>query len=566
VVKNHGEDKIYGKTKTELNEKSRLNKPNSFVSGVLVLTISNLLVKMAGLLFKIPMNYIVGDTGMGYYNSAYSVYSFFYMLSTSGLPIAISVMVSENRAQAKLTAAKAVYRIALIIFVLTGLAVCLLMFFGASPLARLIKSDRSYISIAVIAPTMLFICISSAIRGYFQGCGNMVPTAVSQLIEAVGKLLVGIAAASYAIGKGYEIHIIAAYAASGLTIGSIGGWIYLALARIIRRDKDLMSDNLNIINDRPQTKDVIARFIKISLPVTLSSSVMSLTNMIDTALIQRILQGSGMTEEAAATLFGNYTSLAVPMFNLPPVFVYPIAYSLVPAISSSLAAADYQKAREKTEASLRYSFIIGLPCALGMAVLADQILCLFYKESSAHLASPLLTCLAPSSFFVCILAVTNSVLQGSGKEKLPVISMLCGAVVKCVSSVVLLEHFGIIGAPLSTFICYLVVTVINMAFVAKHIGIELTFVKSLLKPLVSSFGCCAAAAFTYDMTAEYIGSKLSCAIAIIAAVGIYMFLILFSGAVTKNEIMAILGNNKKDFDNRKDNKIEYKRTQEQTQN
>lgn len=547
MVRDHDEDKIYRTNEKHRLEKTREFKSNSFVSGVLILTISNLLVKMAGLLFKIPMNYIVGDTGMGYYNSAYSVYTFFYMLSTSGLPIAISVMVSENRSKGKIAAAKLVYRIALILFIVLGLGACILMVGGASSLAGLIKSDGADLSIAVIAPTMFFICISSAIRGYFQGCGNMVPTAISQLIEAIGKLVIGVAAASYAIRQGYGISVIAAYAASGLTIGSIGGWIYLAGAKLVRRDRDLMDGDSLLKNDSgiarevPKKSEILARFVKISLPVTLSSSVMSLTNMIDTALIQRILQSSGMTEETAATLYGNYTSLAVPMFNLPPVFVYPIAYSLVPAISAALASKNIEEARVKTEVSLRYAVMIGLPCALGMSVLADPILCLFYKESSAHLASPLLTYLAPSSFFVCILAVTNSVLQGSGKEKLPVISMLCGAVVKCVSSVVLLNRFGIVGAPISTFICYLTVTVMNITFVAKTVGIELAFVKTLFKPLAASLLCAFTAASVYNLLQPLIGIRIACAAAILMAVAVYAGVILVTGAVTREEIRALIG-------------------------
>lgn len=199
--------------------KERKKSANTFLSGVIILTVSNLLVKMAGLLFKIPMNYIVGDTGMGYYNSAYSIYTLFYMLSTSGLPVALSVMVSEKRAVGETASAKLVYRIALGLFFAVGTVVCCVMIFASEPLAELIRSEKSSLSIAVAAPTMFFICVSSAVRGYFQGCGNMLPTAVSQLIEAVGKLVIGIAAASYAIRMGYEIHIVAAYAVSGLTLG-----------------------------------------------------------------------------------------------------------------------------------------------------------------------------------------------------------------------------------------------------------------------------------------------------------------------------------------------------------
>ncbi|MBQ8369896.1 MAG: polysaccharide biosynthesis protein [Clostridia bacterium] len=513
---------------------------SAFVSGVLILTVSNLLTKLAGLLFKIPMNYIVGDTGMGYYNSAYSIYTFFYMLATSGLPVALSVMVSENRSSGNVTGAKTVYRAAMTLFAIGGLLTAGIMIFASDDLAGMIRSDKSALSVMIAAPTMFFISVASAVRGYFQGCGNMFPTAVSQLIEAIGKLVIGIAAAMYAIRMGYSVHVIAAYAVSGLTLGSLAGMIYLLTAKFIRRDRDLMPDDLQLRSEKQPLGDILRRFLKISLPVTISASVMSLTNMIDTAMIQRVLRLSGMTEEAAATLYGNYTSLAVPMFNLPPVLVYPIAYSLLPAAAASFASGRTEEARERIETSLRYAVIIGLPCALGLTVLADPILCLLYKAESAHLASPLLTLLAPSSFFVCILAVTNSILQSCGEERKPVISMLAGAAVKLISSRILLAHMGIAGAPVSTFLCYLTVTVLNFAFVVKSTGIRLGLNRIFLRPLISASLCALTASVSFQLLAESVGGKTACMCAILTAAAVYVLCLMLTKAVEPDEIRAVI--------------------------
>jgi len=537
------------------------NKSHTFVSGVLILTVSGLLVKIAGLLFKIPMNYIVGDTGMGYYNSAYSVYTLFYMLSTSGLPVAMSVMISEKRSVGRIKAAKLIYKIALWVFLVIGLGISLFMLLCPGTLASLIRSEKSALSIAYAAPTVFFICVASAIRGYFQGCGNMVPTAVSQLIEAVGKLVFGVLASAYAVRMGYGVHIVAAYGVAGLTVGSFFGTVYLLIVKRRRGDRDLACGHTLAgfrESDGAKTADILKRFVKISFPITVSASVMSLTSMIDTALIQRILISSGMTEETAATLYGNYTSLAVPMFNLPPVLVYPIAYALVPAISAAFAAGERNVAAEKIQSSLRYAVIIGLPCALGLTVLADPILCLFYKEASAHMAAPLLVCLAPSSFFVCILAVTNSVLQACGQEKKPVVSMLVGALVKCVSSVFLLSEFGISGAPISTFMCYFAVTVINFAFVVKHTGIRLRFRETFLTPLLGSVLSSTTALVGYKFLSGYLEGEVCCVVSILLAAIVYAGFIYFSGAVDKDEILALLGRmiNKKGK-----RKLEYSRTE-----
>lgn len=538
------------------------HKTHSFFSGVVILAVSNLLVKCAGLMFKIPMNYIIGDTGMGYYNSAYSVYTFLYMLSTSGLPVAISVMVSENRSLGRSHSATRVLRIALAIFGVIGAATSAVMLFASDALCDLIGSERSAYSLMTIAPTMLFICISSAYRGYFQGCGNMVPTAVSQLIEAIFKLVLGVSAATYAIRSGYSIEVVAAYAVSGLTLGAFAGMIYLMAYRMIRRDSALAT--LEAAETSDDRSDILRRFIKISLPVTVSASVMSLTGMIDTALIQRVLQSSGMSEEMAATLFGNYTSLAVPMFNLPPVLVYPIAYSLVPIVASAFAAEKRERAAGAVEASIRTAVIIGLPCALGMSVLAEPILCLFYKEASATIAAPLLSCLAPSSLFVCILAVTNSILQGCGREKLTVISMLAGAVLKTVSGYVLIGRLGIIGAPISTFLCYLAVTLLNFVFVVRTCGVKFSLTGTFLKPLLASVLCAAAAYFSNCIFIPHVGEKLACVLAVILAAAVYAVAVLAMRAVTLDEIKYLIGARRIGKETKNDGK--NKRAQKQIKN
>jgi len=523
IFRKHDRNTITGRENIPKNEGSSLG---GIAGGVAVLTVSNLLVKAAGLLFKIPMNHIIGDSGMGYYGSAYSVYTFFYMLATSGLPIAVSVMVAERRAGGRIVSAKLVYRLALAIFVLIGSATSAFMLFGADTLAGAVGSEKSAMCIMTAAPTMLFVCAAGALRGYFQGCGNMVPTAVSQLIEAVGKLGIGITAALYAISRGYAIHIVAAYAVSGLTVGSLLGAVYLLAVRIIRGDRDLVTDS-SIDYRSERIRDILRHFCRISLPVTISASVMSLTNMLDTAMIQRILTDS-MTAEEAAAVYGNYTSLAVPMFNLPPVFVYPIAYALVPKV----AAAVSEERSRQVENALRYAVAVALPCTLGLTVLADPILCLLYSDASAHTASPLLVCLAPSSFFVCMLAVTNSVLQACGQERKPVVSMICGGAVKCVAGVILLREYGIAGAPVSTFLCYLTATVLNFAFTAKSCRIKLNFPRVFLRPLAAGVSCA--------LTALLCEPVVGCIPAIIAAAAVYGAVLLITGAVTGNEIRAVL--------------------------
>ena len=524
-------------------------KKRSMAAGVALLTVSNLLVKAAGLLFKIPMNRAVGDAGMGYYNAAYSIYALFYMISTAGLPVALSVTVAEARSGGNVRGARQIARRAGIFFLLFGGACSALMFFGAGPLCALIRSENAEAAVRVAAPAVLLISVSSAVRGYFQGCGNMAPTAVSQLIEAVGKLFFGVGGALWAIRAGYSTPYAAASAVAGLTIGSFLGMLWLLGARVLRGDRDLLRGDLVIRNEDLPLVPCLRRLASIALPVTLSASVMSLSSMIDTLSIQRMLRASGMDAEGAAALFGNYTSLAVPMFNLPPVFVYPLTAALTPALAADLAESNREAARERIRQSLRYAAAVGIPAAVGLASLAEPILSLLYRADSAHIAAPLLVLLAPSSFLLCILAVTNACLQAAGEPGKPVFSMGVGACVKAVSGIFLLSRCGIAGAPLSTFLCYLTVTAMNLAFLLRRAGKGSIRARDFACPLGCALLCGSAARAVYRMTADLLGGDPACLVSIVCAVAVYAAAMLVSGGITREELAGLAERMKKKKDN-----------------
>ena len=313
------------------------NTSKLFFSGVIVLTVTNLIVKAIGLMFKIPMNHIVGDEGMGYYNSAYTFYTYLYMVSTAGLPTAISIMISDSRAKRQLKQAKSIYRIAMTVFCIIGVVSMLIMLFGSGLMSKAIGAENTKYSIMAIAPTLFFICIASALRGYFQGYQQMVPTAISQFLEAACKLGIGIVFAKYAISQGYEIYIVAAYATVGLTSGALLSMLFMMFSKLLFKEQQYDAEYIAQGEDDSvlPKKTLLKKLILIALPITISASVMSLTNLIDAAIVQRLLQSTGLSQVAATELYGNYTSLAVPMFNLPPVLIYPISYSIVPLLTAA---------------------------------------------------------------------------------------------------------------------------------------------------------------------------------------------------------------------------------------
>lgn len=521
------------------------NSTKLFFSGVLVLTISNLLIKAIGLLFKIPMNHIVGDTGMGYYSHAYTLYTCFFMIATNGLPVALAMMLSESRSKGQFRQAKKIFRIALLLFVVVGFIGMCIMLIGAQAYSKyILEADVTVYCIMAIAPTLFFISIASAYRGYFQGYQQMIPTAVSQLIESLCKLFLGIVLATYALRQGYPIYIVAAYAAVGLTVGAALGMAFLWFYKLLFKEARYNNEFLEQAGESDyieSARSILKRLAIIAIPITISSSVMSITNLFDAVLVERILQAIGMTEEAATTVYGNYTSLAVPMFNMPPYLIYPISYSIIPILTMARGSGDKERANRIMESSLRVAVLIGLPCALGMASMSKPILSLFYKAQSVEMAWPLLTLLAPSTFFVCMLSVTNAILQANGFERKPLYSMLAGAVVKIVSNYFLLYAVGMYGTPISTFLCYLTATAMNLFFVARDVGLMPKIGRVFIKPLIASILCSGAALGGYALLTGPLSmsGRLPTLLAIAAAVIVYVPLIFLLRAVTADDILLL---------------------------
>jgi stage V sporulation protein B len=522
------------------NETKAKSSTKLFFSGVALLTVSNLVIKAIGLMFKIPMNAIVGDEGMGYYGSAYTVYTLLYMIATAGLPVALSIMVSEARAKGRIRQVQRILKTAMTVFIIVGLVGMCVMIFGSKFISNLIGAPPTYMCLIAVAPTLFFICISSALRGYFQGYQQMVPTAVSQLIEALCKLIIGITFAKYAISQGYAIAMVAAYAALGLTIGAGLGMIFMVISKLVFKSEPYDAEYLADGEDTSVegTGAILKRLFIIALPITLSASVMSLTNLIDTALVQNLLQKVGYSQELATTMYGNYTSLAVPMFNMPPVLIYPISYSIVPMLTAAINRGDNKRAKTIMNSCLRVSVLVGMPCGLGLAALAKPILSLFYKAESVEMAWPLLTLLGPSTMFLCILSISNSILQVNGYERKPLISMAIGACVKLVASFILVQTPGVEmkGTPISTFLCYLTVTAIDFYFLKKYIHMKLNFVDLFLRPFIASAACAAAALGSYTLISSYVSTKLATLLSICVAGVVYLVLIFVTKAIRSEDI------------------------------
>ena len=444
------------------------------------MTVSNLIVKAAGLLFKIPLTSLIGEEGMGYFNGAYTIFTWLYMISCAGLPSALSLIIAKFPKDKRQSGAMRVFRISVSIFTFIGLLGCLVLILGAPFISHLMRVENSSVAIVALAPTLFFICQSAALRGYFQGFGDLRWHSLSQVIEAVGKVGLGVALARFAINSGKSVPVAAAYAAGGISIGVIAGTLVLYTAFLLRKK------HVDKIDTTPRLT-LTRRLISAALPITVSSSVMSLTNLIDSLIMTRTLHSAGMAQAEVAAIWGNYSSLAVPMFNLPPVITMPIAYALLPSLSSALAAGDTKRAVKLTKDAASSTLMLALPCAVGMSAMAKPILSLLFADDVAERGALLLTLLAPSSMLLCMLALTNTVLQASSHERIPLYAMLVGAIMKLFSTWLLTPVLGKFATPISTFICYFTVLLISVIAIAAltPLGKAVTE-KVYIKPLISA--------------------------------------------------------------------------------
>ena len=511
-----------------------------FFSGVLVLTFASILVKAVGLISKIVLNRVVGSVGAGYYSSAYEIYAYLYVLSTSGLPVAISIMVSKSRGRGKIKEAKRIFDIAFIVLLIIGTVFSLGMILFSDKIASLIGASDTRLSIIMIAPTMLFICLSSCLRGYFQGYQLMIPTAISQVIEAVVKVFLGVLLALYAKNKGYGDHVVAAYTILGVTIGVLLGMVYLYIKKLFFKEYNYLPSDLIIDDNQKSKKQIFKELFSIAIPITLSSSVLSLTTIIDTVMVQNRLLAYGMNEISVRIYYGDYTSLVISMFNLPTILFYPIANALVPLISMANGEVNKKRSREIRELSMRIINIIAIPCAFGLGVFAYPILnLLMFKEDSVSRAAPWLSIAAASVMFLGIISVTNAFLNTAGKQKLPIISMLVGAIAKLISNYILLGKIGIYGAPISTVICYLFASSMNIFFTIKHFGKLPSLKRSFGLPILSSIISIGSSAILYLGLTMLLPSKIATLIAIIVAVLLYFVISFKIKSITADDIYMI---------------------------
>jgi len=518
----------------------------TFLSGVFLLSISTILVKIVGLLYKIPMLSYLGAEGMGYFNSAYEIYAFFCVIATAGLPVALSVLVSAALAKGENGRVQRLYRAALVAFFLIGMLGSILMAVFAGKFCDLIQSENAKLSILSISPTVFFICISSALRGYFQGYGKMAQTAVSQLIEAVGKLTFGLLLARAALLAGRPTYQVAAAAGVGLTLGTFASLLYLIIEKIRFRNSFMgKAENQNAKNALYTEKigSICASLAKLAVPITLGAVSVNLTKLIDMTMILRRLQSIGYNEVLANEAYGGYTTLALSVYGLLPTLVNSIALPLIPLLSAAIASNNRERQLALVQASYRITAIFAIPAAIGISVFSKPILSLLFsgEEAAVLSAAPLLSVLGVSVFLSCMITATNSVLHAYRSVNRPILSLLAGSVVKIFVAYFLIGNskIGIIGAPISSFFCNAVVVLLNLIFADRLCRIPSLW-KIFAKPLFFSTVSAFFAWSFYQWLVDRMGEgRIPTLIVLGTMVIVYFILAVLGGGISDSDLSAV---------------------------
>ena len=522
--------------------KSRADRRGGLLNGVMLLTASTLICKVIGLLFKIPIIGIVGIDGMAYFSAAYNIYMLLNSVSSAGLPVALSILVSKNITEGKNTNASRIFAVAMAIFASLGALSTVGLYLGADAYSEFIGIKEASLAVKAISPTLLFICLSGGIRGYFQGYKIMAPTAVSQLLESIGKLVLGITFALLVIKRGGGPSFTAAAAVTGLSVGVLVSLIYL-LARLVLFNKKSWSASEELVdNTTDRIRSIVRNLFYIAFPITLSSCITSLTSVADTALITNRLIDGGMSSDAAVTLYSSYTNLAIPLFNLPPALITPIAISLVPSLTASVTRGNKASSERFFASAVRLCNMLAIPASTGLAVFAKPILMLIYprEREACSFAAPLLTVLSIAIVFSCLITVLNAVLQAYMKPVLPIVSMTAGAVVKIISEYLLVgSDLGVMGAPISTIACTFTIFIVDLVFVIVYTPHRIEY-KPIVKSLIASFVSVTASAFLYHFLLR-IGSNNAIALLVSIALAIvsYGLLVLIIGLIRKSDVIRL---------------------------
>ncbi|MBE6810529.1 MAG: polysaccharide biosynthesis protein [Ruminococcaceae bacterium] len=538
-------------------------KQQSFEYGAIILLCSTLLVKVIGAVFKIPLSNLIGDLGFGYFSSAYDLFTPIYTLAMAGLPIAISRIVAENMAKERYNDVKKVFKVTSKIFIITGLiATFIMLIFTPKFVASTDSTGKTIYSIYAIVPALLVCCITSAFRGYYEGLRNMYPTAISDIIEALGKLILGYGFAYIVLKTTNSVALSAAGAMFGITIGSVAAAFFLFI-RYKTKGDGITKQELDNSPTAQNTSAIVRAVILIAIPVVFASLANSFSSLADAFFVKNHL--TKMMADSADTIRNMYHNSIVD-YNLNsstalsndelPTFLYGIRgkaftlYNLVPAITSVLGVSalpvlatawtkkDRALIKRNIESPIKLTAIISMPIGMGFVFMGDEIMNLIYSTTaSVEIGGNILRIYGLAAVFAGISIPMTSMLQSVKKELFAFINIAIGAVIKVLVNYFLVSvpSINIQGAAIGTLACFMFVFIAHLITLILSTKVIPNFWKTILKPLVSALFC-GLSTIVLDLSSM---GKIGTIIEIAVAAVVYLIVLVLLNTFEADDVLSL---------------------------
>ena len=516
-------------------------KGQSFLKGTAILTAATFIVKFINIFFSIPLANFLDDEGMGHFNTAYDIFVFFSVLASSGTPVAISRLVSVAYAQNRKREADKIFRVAFTLFSGIGLVGCIVMAVFSRQFAMLMnQNDRSMYAIAALAPMCFFMSVSSCLRGYFQGRSNMTPTAVSQVLESLIKLFVGIALALYFLKTTGLPELGAAGAILGVSIGSFFAVLYILLY-YFRKSRDTRYSPFE-----PKVSsvgEILKSILTFAVPVIIGSAFLSALDIVDSSVMMYRLQGAAGVDANSAIAMKGWLGTARKYFDLPNAVIVPISTIVLPMLSGAIAKKEKREINRISMLSLRKTLMVAIPSAAGLCIFAKPIcsLLLYSRPEFAANTAPLLAVMAPAVITASLLYTTNAMIQAVGKVYVPVINMIVGTVVRIGVVYVLcgIPEINAMGSAVGTFVSYLVMIILNLIALHRMLPEIPSVVRMGIRPLLASVIMGAVSYPVYLLLTRFMSEKFAVIPVILLAILVYLVAAVFTKAITREEIVQL---------------------------
>ena len=514
-------------------------KKSSIGKNAAILGLAGIIVKIFGAIYRIPMTALIKDVGIGYFQSAYPIYEIMLAISTAGLPVAVSTIVSREIAKENYLNSKKTFKVAFWFMAFLGMLLALLLLIFAKPLVNFLGNPGSYYSMLALIPAMVFSPPLAAMRGYYQGLELMTSTAISQIIVQGTRVATGLYLCYLLIPHGLEAS--AGGASAGAGIGAFLGVMYMLLVH--KKHRREVSDSLNTNKEKAMnSKVILSELIKIAIPISIGAAIMPIMDTIDIRLVMKGLLKAGFSIEEANLRFGWLKGMAQTLISLPQVIGIALGVSMIPVVSKLFTLKNEDKLVNKVSSINKITLFIAFPAMFGLFSLSEPIIRLLYGSTGAEAiegTAKILRILSISIPALMLINVNTSILQAVGKEKIPVINLVIGGVFKIILTYILTQRpdINVYGAAIGTVVSFTITGLLDIYYVKKKIGLKMAS-KAFISVVASAL-MGGAAYMVWKALSTKISSNIATLAAVIVGAVIYVAILFGTKTVTKKDLEEI---------------------------